>query len=257
MNDASHGQTEELPPFLALAVEARRPEILEQLQSSRFTRPEYVELALSGLPDISRVLTFVWPEPLGYPTRIGVDIVQVDDDILPAAIETSFELAESERVGPHPDELITITAMDESYMDEDSRPRSIKIGHAEWTLVPDGGVAREVRSLSTQTGAPLFSEVDTAEYCYRLVCPKCGRTRHAKRNSIHQVKYCWVCTGVSKARRRVRLHLSSRGTVRRRPPNRGQQVLRLRREGVSERGIAAQLGVHLRTVQRIIARYKV
>lgn len=61
-----------------------------------------------------------------------------------------------------------------------------------WAPVVGGGFRAEPQSIDAATN-DVIAQVDTGVYCWALHCD-CGRVRYAKRNSIHQVSLCRVCT---------------------------------------------------------------
>lgn len=69
-----------------------------------------------------------------------------------------------------------------------------------WLPVVGSGLRPEPRTVDA-TGRDVLAQVDTAVYKWQLVCA-CGRVRYAKRNALHQVSSCRVCTAkVRRARR--------------------------------------------------------
>jgi hypothetical protein len=81
---------------------------------------------------------------------------------------------------------------------DDPRPSVIRLGELEWRLVKAGNALEVTR---IDSGVPTLQSVDTGIYCYRLTCG-CGRERYAKRNSVHQVFACRVCTRQGRLQKR-------------------------------------------------------
>lgn len=176
--------------FLRIALGKKRGEIVRILQDDQFTKAEFVELEVAGVPGVERVVFFAWPDPLTEPSRIGVDVVQLDDEVLDDAVRLGFELD---------DPSTTVTAEEAlAVWPGESSPIKKSSG---WHRVEGGQIRREVTTL-TASGRPVFREVDTDIHCFRLVCPNCGRERYARPNSIHQIDRCHVCTRQNRLRRR-------------------------------------------------------
>ena len=197
-----------------MAVCSHRAEVLQALTSVSFLRAVTCDIALANVPGISRISLFAWPEPPGHPVRIGIDIVRVDDAVLDAAIVAGFTLELHEqppRLDDVDDGAVVISAADL----DDSRPEVLRIAGAEWQLITQGGPQREVGRLDAD-GRPVFHEVDTRVFCYRLLCPHCGRSRYAKRNGTHEVRYCRVCTQHGRRRRRAVAQYIARAKLERR-----------------------------------------
>lgn len=71
----------------------------------------------------------------------------------------------------------------------------------QWRPVVGGGFRPEPQAVDA-AGNDVVAQVDTGTYCWALTCA-CGRRRYAKRNSVHQVSLCRVCTTAQrKAKRR-------------------------------------------------------
>jgi hypothetical protein len=149
---------------------------------------------VAGVPGVERVVFFAWPDPLTEPSRIGVDVVQLDDAVLDDAVRLGFDLE---------DASTTVTAEEALavWPGESSPLQHQQPGTRGWHRVDGGQILKEVTSL-TAAGHPVFREIDTDVHCYRLVCPNCGRERYAKPNSLHQIDRCHVCTRQNRLRRR-------------------------------------------------------
>jgi len=235
---------------LTLTVSSKRSEILRALEPGRFTRQAYLTLEVTGLPEVGTLSLFAWPEPAGRPVRIGVDIVRINTALLPYSLTAGFELTAEERSAVPAvladDRAGQLTALDLKHDLEDARPETILIGSTEWTLCPQGRIEREVRKLD-DNGRPIFHEVDVGIYCYRLVCARCGRARYARRNSIHQIQYCRVCTAQDQYRRRALnqyLQRARRVVARRRlPPEVVARLAQLHKAGALGIDIAAELRI--------------
>jgi hypothetical protein len=180
--------------FLRIALGKKRDNIISCLRDIEFKKAEFIELCVDGVPGVERVVFFAWPDPPREPLRVGVDVVQVDDRVLDDAIRLVFDL---------PDAATTVTA-DEAmalWPGERSPLRSTSDVKHGWQRVESGQIRKEVYELAAD-GKPVFREVDTTLFCYRLLCPNCGRERYSKPNSIHQIDLCHVCTRNKRLRRR-------------------------------------------------------
>jgi hypothetical protein len=191
------------------------------VRKAAFASSAHVELPVTGVPDVARVALFVWPEPLGKTRRLAVDVVRLDDTVLKTPVQFTFELRPAERPTVA-DELPAVVVGVETPSTPASawceRPRLLRLkgpeGPVTWQLVEAPGTEREVRRLE-RDGTPVFGTVDTATYCYRLTCPRCGRVRYSKANSVHQIHLCWVCTRSERLRHRaLRQYQSRRGRKR-------------------------------------------
>lgn len=243
---------------LVYALSSKKPLILRALAEWHYTRPAFLDaIEIDGLPGIERVSLFAWPEPPGRPTRIGVDVVRVDESILDYAVTFGLDLKKSEWPVPPAESDNVIVAASEIELDfDDSRPSKIKIDHVEWYLCANAGVQREVRELK-RDGQPIFQDVDTSVYCYKLICPRCGRARYAKRNSIHQILYCRVCTRQGRLRNRALVQFRERertNTRRRIPPHQQDEVVARTHAGESRTAIADSLGMTPSGVTKILKR---
>lgn len=186
--------------------------------------------------------------------RIGVDVVKIGDRVLEHPTTIFLELEESERPFPAV-EPTTVTAEELSTVDlEEDRPEVITLRQAQWYLVR-GGIQREVIALA-RDGAPIFQDVDTTVYCYKLVCPKCGRARFAKRNCVYQITYCRVCTRQHHLRRRslVQFRERARNGKQKRVPLAVQDDIVRRAKNELQADIAADLGLSASAVSRILRR---
>lgn len=220
---------------MTLAVLSKRSEIVSRVE----TRSTWIELPLAGIPDVAKVGLRAWPEPARAPIQIGVEITQVNGATLAHPI--SFVIALDKRQVPPPLEVVDL---------DDHRPAHISFGSVEWFLVAPGH-QNEVRAIDAH-GRAVYREVDTSIYAYRLDCSRCGRVRYARRNTLHQIQYCWVCTS------QIRLHRRAG----RQPPPLGRNVtretedlvIRLDAEGVSGKQIASVIGRSRSTVSKILKR---
>jgi hypothetical protein len=94
-------------------------------------------------------------------------------------------------------------------------------------------------------------------YCYRLVCPRCGRSRYAKRNSVYQIKYCRVCTQQGRLRRRALEQYRDRertGGRRRLPPHEQDRAIEIVLGGQSKAAAAREVGVTPSAVTKMFKR---
>lgn len=196
------------PAFLKLAVAPHRDAILTALRGASFASSAYLELPVTGVPGVARVGLFAWPEPLGKTRRMALDVVRLDQARLETPIPVVFELRAEERPSVD-DELPPVVVAAEAETAASTwcqRPQTLKFRSAEgpvvWQLVEEPRVESEVVKLD-RTGAPIFGSVDTQTYCYRLSCPRCGRVRYSKPNSVHQICLCRVCTRQDQLRRRA------------------------------------------------------
>lgn len=200
--------------FLKIALAPHREALLAALRKTAFVASTHLELEVTGVPGVEKVALFAWPEPLGKTRRIAVDVVRLDAAALSAAIQFTYELKPEERPVVE-DELppVTVRTVDAEHialMDKacwpPDRPRTLKLpgpeGPLTWQLVEMPAQEKEVQQLG-KDGMPVFAMVDTATYCYRLTCPRCGRVRYSKPNSIHQIFLCRVCMRMDRLRRRA------------------------------------------------------
>ena len=239
--------------FLVLAVSQRRAEILRALSAQRYARAQYLELGVEGVPAVSRVSVYAWPEPPGRPTRIGVDIVRIGIDVLERPITAGFDLT-PEETPPRAPTIVTAADLEATF--DDDRPAVITYGQAEWRLVDGLGQQQEVVAID-RTGAPMTQTVDTGIFCYRLICPRCGRVRYAQRNSIHQIKYCRVCTRQDRLRSRALKQYRDRlvdRTRRRLAPHEEDRAVELAAAHTSRAAIAAELGVTASCISKVLKR---
>lgn len=178
--------------FLRVALGKKKEAIISCLRDIKFAKSEFIDMAVDGVPGTARVVFFAWPDPLLEPSRIGVDIVQLDDRVLDDALRFGFDLD---------DVVVTADEALAHWPGESHSPlRSTREVEYGWQRVESGGVRREVIKLD-KDGKPVFRDIDTNVYCYRLVC-SCGRDRYSKPNSIHQIDLCHVCTRNKRLRRR-------------------------------------------------------
>jgi hypothetical protein len=191
--------------FLKLALRPRREEILEALARSEFARGEHMELAVTGIPRVKTVALYAWPEPLGRSRCVTVDVVRVGDRVLVSPATFELELGAKERPvqkDEMPPVVVTLAEAREGSTEDDDTVRvEGPEGVIEWRRV-GAGTQREVQRLDA-SGVPVLADVNTEVYCYRMSCPKCGRVRYAKKNSLHQVWLCRVCTRGKRLRRRA------------------------------------------------------
>jgi hypothetical protein len=161
---------------------------------------------LKGIPGAHRAAVFLWPEPLGRPKRVSVDVVRLDDAVLKTPIRFAFDLRPAELPEIADETPPVVVQMEEALEDDPGRPRSVRVkgpeGAVTWRLVERPGHEREVQRIE-RGGAPVVSTVNTATYCYRLTCSLCGRVRYAKPNSIYQIFWCRVCTRMIRLRKRA------------------------------------------------------
>lgn len=193
--------------FISLAISSKRREIISAVAREHFAHAALLECRVDGVPGLSRLGVFAWPEPPGRATRIGVDVVRLDEYVLAHPITHGFYLEPHEAPQaslslplPLPiSQLMTDDAADDSAATGAThQPRVIVFGEVEWRLAKP---AREVVRLD-KDGNPCYREASPTA-CYRLLCSRCGRARYAQRNSIHQIKYCHVCTRQQRLRRRA------------------------------------------------------
>lgn len=207
--------------FLRIAVVQHRERLLEAVRAVEFKTSAHLELDVLGLPGVRRVAVFVWPSPLGRPRRLTVDVVRLDAQTLKEPVSLSFLLTDSEQPRSGGDELPPVEAGTDALDEvcESGRPRAVRVagpeGPVTWRLVEHPGTEKEVQCLDAN-GAPQLALVDTGVYCYRLTCPRCGRVRYSKPNSLHQVFWCRVCTRQDRLRKRALSQYKSRHGKRRR-----------------------------------------
>jgi hypothetical protein len=221
----------------------------------------YLDVAVDGVPGIVRVSVFAWPEPPGHPNRVGIDIVRAGDYVLKTPITTGLDLTPSERPAnpPHQEEIV-ITAEELEGELEDTRPAIIKYRESVWQLCATVTTAREVRALDTD-GRPVFAEVNTKTHSYKLICPKCGRTRYAQRNCLKQIKYCHVCTIADRRRRRALAQYRRRqrtGPAKYLPPHKIEQAIELWQSGrYTQAEISRLVGLTPSGLGRLLQRHGV
>lgn len=245
------------PALLGLAISSRRSDLLDALAEVGYARSAYLELAVRGLPGVREISLYVWPTPAGRPVHIGVDVVRLGREVLARPIVLGFDLTPDEK----PDQLVSdhtvVTAADlAADLDGEDRPAVIQIGDREWLLVAHRGTQKEVQDLDAD-GRPLFKDVETSVYCYRLVCPRCGRARFAKRNSIHQIKFCRVCTRQERLRRRALSQYRMReqrtwSVPRAAPPSVLQAIEQRYKAGETQAKIARELDLSPGAVCKIL-----
>jgi hypothetical protein len=243
-----------------LALSSKRSELRRALELVHFARSAYLELDLDGVPGAAQVSLFAWPEPLGRPTRIGIDVVRLEDRVLSRPVTLGFDLAPHEQPDSHGDAEVIVAAEELQIDLDETRPELLRFGGAEWRLCAQAGIQREVRDLNSQ-GRPIFQEVDTEVYCYKLICPKCGRARYAKRNSVHQIKYCRVCTRAARLRKRALDQFQQRNVGpskrKRLPPHEVDRAIALfRTERYTISALAREMGVTPSAMSKLLKRRK-
>lgn len=180
--------------FLHLALAPYRPQLLALLREGHFSKNVHTTLTVTGVPDTTAVTIFAWPEPYGACKRIAVDVVQLDDRVLLDPVPLFFDVAPTERPSGPPTEV----------SDALLGAPVVTFGDVRWYKIAaeDGKKEREVQKLKSD-GSPVYAAVDTTEYNYFMSCPECGRMRYAKRNSLHQIAACRVCTRQERLRKRA------------------------------------------------------
>lgn len=228
---------ESLASFLALALSEQRAVLLMALQASDYTQALHLDLPVRGVPGASSVSLLVWPEPRERPTRLGLEVRTIDGERLrpPLALTVPLERLPRTRASPAPPS-------------EAPRARTLLFGAARWEWVPPG-LRREVRALRPN-GEPIYAEVDTATSCYELVCPRCGRKRYAHPRTVHEIRYCWVCTRAARNDRKARAQRRKRGTAPRERRAAPAEVQRRRGRGESVSELAERFGVSIHTIYR-------
>lgn len=233
---------------MGMAVRRQAAKLREALLMVGDSRAVHVRLQLSGVPGVSRAAVFAWPEPLGAPRRLGVDVVALDDVALPNP--QRFWVDVSDR-GTVPREVFPIVVRPRDV--EDPRPTEVRMPYVVWSLVDGAGLQPEVRHLR-KDGQPDVAMVDTSVYSYRMTCPRCGRARYAKRNSLHQVHYCRPCTQADQKRRKATRQFQQRSRSLRGTPNTVQARVRALSKfcNLNYDNIARSTGVSTATVCRIL-----
>lgn len=132
------------------------------------------EIPLSGVPGVT----------------VAEACLSADNDCVEVWRLNDTELEEPMRVRP-PNGMVSVTA-DDLLIDDGSVEGCDGV---RW-LPAAGGLKSEVQGVDA-AGHDIVAQVDTDKYCWRMVCA-CGRWRYAKRNSMHQVNLCRVCTAVHK-----------------------------------------------------------
>lgn len=181
--------------FLRITLGRKKDIIAQTLKNSGYRKNEFILLNTPGVPGTEQAVLYAWPDPLLTPTRIGVDVVQLDDRVLDEAFQFGFELPPEEQVTVvHAEEALAAWPSDSEFIPK------VDAETPEWIPVPSGYSRQEVIKL-TKEGKPVFRTVDTEVFCMRMIC-SCGRERYSKKNSIHQITACHVCTRATRLRRR-------------------------------------------------------
>jgi len=229
------------------------------MEDVRFARSSYLDLPVSGLPNVKRLSVFVWPEPPGRPNRIGVDVVRLDETVLDRPISWGFDLTPDERpiAADEPDVVVGVEEL-EARLDDD-RPEIIRFGSTEWHLVTGMPPQPEVERLGPD-GQPIVVYVDIDVACYKLQCPRCGRARYSKRNSVHQIRYCRVCTRADRLRTRALTQYKARtrkGPRLQLAPDKVDRALALFDTGnYLQKDVAALVGISPSALSRLLKRNK-
>ena len=174
--------------FLKLAFQGHRERLLGAVEKRHYLRHAYLELEVMGLPGVRRAAVFCWPEPLGKPRRLTVDVVGFDGGVLDRPISFTYELDPVE---------VRVEELSPPASGGARRTR----GGIVWTEVPPDEVGKEVLRLE-KNGAPVFHTVNTRLYRFKMTC-RCGRVRYARANSLYQVRQCQVCTRADRLRKRA------------------------------------------------------
>jgi transposase-like protein len=230
-----------------MAVRAAKARLETALRDVGYSRAVHVRLRLDSVPGVETVAVYAWPEPLGAPKRVGVDIVAVNDKTLSKPKRLWLDVAHGEAV---PREAIPVVVLPRDVIDP--RPTEVRMEYVVWVLVDGVGKQPEVRKL-TCDGQPEVDLVDTSVYSYRMTCPRCGRARYAKRNSIHQIRYCRPCTQADQKRRKAvsQYQKRTKRTLTGVPKSARERVRELA-DGRSIRAIAREVGLSGATVCRIL-----
>lgn len=187
--------------------------------------------------------------------RLGIDVLNIDGQVLNPPLRMGVETGLS-----WPPESISESAAELLCNDEDDhRPTTIFLGAARWDLVVPAE-RQEVFRLDAK-GFPVYRTVDTREYPYRMICARCGRVRYAKRNSLHQIEYCHVCTRQDRLRRRSLTQYQQRaarrqGRPRRLTPHEIDQIVEMVQEGLPRKEVAGRMGVTESAISKILQRTK-
>jgi hypothetical protein len=231
------------------------------LEDVHWARSAYLNLNVEGVPGVRTVSVYAWPEPAGRPTRIGIDVVREGSRALAHPVSINLDLSPEERPAAttDPGEDIRVTAEDLADMDDD-RPAEITLSDGRTWQFFSRGIQREAHDLDRQ-GRPIYREVDTSMYCYRMICNKCGRPRYAKRNSIHQIQYCRICTRAARLRKRAIDQCQERsakgqGPWQRLAPHQVDEALELDAEGHTVTSIAEKFGFTVSGMSRLLRRHR-
>jgi len=227
------------------------------MEDVRYARSAYLDLDVSGLPGVRRVSAFCWPEPPGRPNRIGVDVVRLDETVLDWPVTWGFDLTAAERpVAPDEPDVVVGAEEMEAKLDDD-RPEIIRFGSTEWHLITGMPPQPEVARLDTD-GRPVVTYVDIETSCYKLQCSRCGRARYSKRNSVHQIKYCRVCTRADRLRTRALTQYKARarkGPRLQLAPDKVDRALALFDTGnYLQKEVAAAVGISPSALCRLLKR---
>jgi hypothetical protein len=184
------------PAFLTLAVLASRAQLIAALVKERWLRRACVDIEVEGVPGVLCVGVFLWP--MQRARQVIVDVVSVDGVSLRRPVSFTFAPTAAERPGMREEMTPIVVGANESVS---GAVDVVRVGDVEWRKVERAGVAKEVERLRDD-GTPVFAEVNTAVFRYRMTCG-CGRVRYAQKKSLHQITLCRVCTLEARARSRA------------------------------------------------------
>lgn len=231
---------------------------MRALEHTCYARTTYVDLDLPGVPGVVNVGVFAQPIPAGRPSRVGIDVVRVNDRLLKHIFSTVLELGEHERPETTDPTMEVVISADDLAPAEGGTPTVVSVGEVEWYRCTHGRIVREVCSLNRR-GEPLFHDVDTSIRNYKMVCPECGRLRYATGSALRLIQRCRVCQHQERARQQ-RLNQyrrrARRGTPRALAPHLIDLIVQLHEAGRKQVEIACDLRITPSCVSKVLKRHR-
>ena len=177
----------------------------------------------SEVAETATATLFAWTWPQHAPSEVRVEVVS------PQRLSFSFPLGDARpHVAVPPPPPIPQVYCGRIVTDPRAGERAarFRVNGLLWIYAgspQSPGVAWELTGFDAQ-GAPQYVLRDTVDYCYRTSCP-CGLLRYARPNALALVTACWVCTRLSRLRRRALAQYEHRAARRgRRKPKRQRQT---------------------------------